>query len=446
MTRATLLHILDHPAAISPEEVRELEQLAQTFPYCQTAHVLLAKAAHDQGTMLAGQRLRRAATYAADRELLRRLIEQVPEVPEPVADEATVSPPAENTLLVQNEVIPEPAMVVVPEPIAPTVQEQVAAPVEALVVEPTPPSVPEVVAPVDLPEPEPVVEAEPAPLPVAEVIEELPAPVEAETVATEALVAPEAAVPDAESLPSTPAVEAVNETAELPAAAPPIRPTEQGAARFEFGLSEPSPLPVVPYVLPGLEDEAYLPLPELIPAVLRSPAPARNEPQFTPLAFTGDEAVGYGLAVGSRYGFALELLAEHTAAAEASWSVQATPLPPTGMFFEPDVLIAEYWATHRPAPEPVPSSLDLINNFLRRQPRLTRPAAPSPMTEAQVQADLSVRSTDPKPDLASESLARILARQGKNERAIEIYQRLMVKQPEKMAYFAAQIQSLQPPA
>ena len=77
MTRATLLHVLDHATALGPAEVRELEQLAQAFPYCQTAHLLLAKAAHDQGTMLAGQRLRRAATYAADRTLLRRLIEQV---------------------------------------------------------------------------------------------------------------------------------------------------------------------------------------------------------------------------------------------------------------------------------------------------------------------------------------------------------------------------------
>ena len=44
------------------------------------------------------------------------------------------------------------------------------------------------------------------------------------------------------------------------------------------------------------------------------------------------------------------------------------------------------------------------------------------------------------------NLARIFVRQGKTARAIEIYEKLMVKQPEKMAYFAAQIQSLQPPA
>ncbi|RZK48834.1 MAG: hypothetical protein EOO59_16640, partial [Hymenobacter sp.] len=76
MTRSTLLQLLAHPAALSGADVRELEQLAQAFPYCQTAHLLLAKAAHDQGSMLAGQRLRRAATYATNRALLRQLIEQ----------------------------------------------------------------------------------------------------------------------------------------------------------------------------------------------------------------------------------------------------------------------------------------------------------------------------------------------------------------------------------
>jgi len=74
MTRSTLLQLLAHPASLTEANVRELEQLAQAFPYCQTAHLLLAKAAHDQGSMLASQRLRRAATYAADRALLRQLI------------------------------------------------------------------------------------------------------------------------------------------------------------------------------------------------------------------------------------------------------------------------------------------------------------------------------------------------------------------------------------
>ncbi len=42
----------------------------------------------------------------------------------------------------------------------------------------------------------------------------------------------------------------------------------------------------------------------------------------------------------------------------------------------------------------------------------------------------------------SEGMAKIMARQGKIERAIEIYEQLMLKKPEKKAYFAEKIKDL----
>ena len=186
--------------------------------------------------------------------------------------------------------------------------------------------------------------------------------------------------------------------------------------------------------------------------IIKTPA-AAPEPVFTPAAFTGDATIGYALAESSRLGLSMQLLDLLTAKAEAAEAATAvvaaaqpaaTALPPTGTFFEPDPLLLDHWATHRPVAPEVPSTLDLINNFLKRQPRLTRPAMLPPTPAPQ--ADLSVRSTRAEPDLVSENLARIFVRQGKTARAIEIYEKLMVKQPEKMAYFAAQIQSLQPSA
>lgn len=74
MNKAAFLDILNHVTSISEQEVIELEKLALNFPYCQSAHLLLAKAAYDKGSMLSNQRLRRAAACAANRQLLKKLI------------------------------------------------------------------------------------------------------------------------------------------------------------------------------------------------------------------------------------------------------------------------------------------------------------------------------------------------------------------------------------
>ncbi|MCC3154549.1 hypothetical protein Q3A66_16155 [Hymenobacter sp. BT770] len=478
MTRATLLHVLDNTSALGPVEVRELEQLAQAFPYCQTAHLLLAKAAHDQGTMLAGQRLRRAATYAADRTLLRRLIEEVepakpeevelptvanppteaPTTPEAVASvapvETAVEPPAAPVAVVPPIVVAEPELVV-----EPTVSAPIEEAVEAIA-EPEPvdePVIESVVTPVEAP-------VNPAP-PVEELPAEVAVPVLSEADAALLLDVEGVNIPASEPTPEfIPEAEVQPEPKieeDLPAQAPAIRPpVEVGEARFEFGLAEPPPPAVPTYELPGLVDEwaasavtrslgSLESLLEIPPAAGAAPAAAVA---YTPAAFTGDDAVGYAFGESSRLGYSMQLLnlltdkAEADAAASAQAAAQppASPLPPVGTFFEPDPLLLDYWATHSPPAPVVPSSLDLINNFLRRQPRLTRPAMLPPAASAQ--ADLSIRSTRAELDLASESLARILVRQGKTARAIEIYEKLMVKQPEKMAYFASQIQQLQPPA
>ncbi|MBG8554042.1 hypothetical protein [Hymenobacter guriensis] len=474
MTRASLLQILDHVTRISPGEVRELEQLAAAFPYCQTAHLLLAKAAHDQGSMLASQRLRHAATYAADRELLRRLIETTaePALVDAPAAALVAAVPAESqsepiSTLHEEAAVAELTTVEVSAGVAePTVLPEVE-PAEARTESVAPTTAPEVEL-VDvtethpLPEPaagEVTAESYPAvssstegtslpaeealaPLsvealteqpdlqPEAEAADEAPL-LAAEEPATEeapaaSLIGPDAAAPEIPedavettnqeeaiaSLPVAESAEIIPVPAllipdDLPALPPPIRPpADAGSSRFEYGFEEPEPAaPPIVYELPEAEDENT----------------ARTMP-----AFYADAAVGYGLAGGSRLGYALE-------PSEAL----ARPLP-LDTFFEPDALLLAYAETHRPAP--LPTSIDLINRFLKNKPRLKSPATLPPPTDEQ--ADLSVRSTRSVPELASESLAKIMVRQGKVAKAIEIYERLMVRQPEKKAYFADQIQHL----
>lgn len=78
MTAENLQNLLEHPYRIAESELEALEELVTQFPYFQLGHLLIAKYAHDQESMLAPQKIRRAAIHAQDRRLLRRLIMLLP--------------------------------------------------------------------------------------------------------------------------------------------------------------------------------------------------------------------------------------------------------------------------------------------------------------------------------------------------------------------------------
>ncbi|MEO0334073.1 MAG: tetratricopeptide repeat protein, partial [Bacteroidota bacterium] len=56
--------------------------------------------------------------------------------------------------------------------------------------------------------------------------------------------------------------------------------------------------------------------------------------------------------------------------------------------------------------------------------------------------DLSEKSAKYDADLVTENLAEIMLKQGKKNKAIKIYQQLMLKFPDKKAYFAEKIEKL----
>ncbi|MDX5437092.1 MAG: hypothetical protein LPK03_07850, partial [Pontibacter sp.] len=92
MNKSAFLKLIQQIASISDQQTEELEKVAATFPYFQTAHLLLAKSAHDKGSMLSTQRLRRASAYATNRQLLKQIIYTSP-APAPAFDETTVEKP-----------------------------------------------------------------------------------------------------------------------------------------------------------------------------------------------------------------------------------------------------------------------------------------------------------------------------------------------------------------
>lgn len=81
---------------------------------------------------------------------------------------------------------------------------------------------------------------------------------------------------------------------------------------------------------------------------------------------------------------------------------------------------------------------DLIDKFIEANPRIEPVRV---MPDAPV-VDIALKSTEPQEGFVTETLARIYVNQGYYSRAIDIYERLSLKFPEKSSYFATQIKKV----
>lgn len=88
-------------------------------------------------------------------------------------------------------------------------------------------------------------------------------------------------------------------------------------------------------------------------------------------------------------------------------------------------------------PRPKVPVSQLIDEFIRQEPRITpnKSAFYSPVNMAK-------KSVQEPEDLVTETLAKVYAGQGNYAKAIQIYEKLRLKFPEKKLYFAALIQEL----
>lgn len=85
---------------------------------------------------------------------------------------------------------------------------------------------------------------------------------------------------------------------------------------------------------------------------------------------------------------------------------------------------------------------DIIERFIEEQPSIGSIQKELEQSPEEINKDLSEKSTKFGDDLVSENLAIILLRQGKRDRAVDIYKKLIWKLPQKKAYFAARIEEI----
>lgn len=84
----------------------------------------------------------------------------------------------------------------------------------------------------------------------------------------------------------------------------------------------------------------------------------------------------------------------------------------------------------------------IIEKFIVEQPSIGSLKKTTEKSHDGINKDLSEKSTRFGDDLISENLAIILSKQGKKERSIDIYKKLIWKLPQKKAYFAARIEEI----
>jgi hypothetical protein len=89
---------------------------------------------------------------------------------------------------------------------------------------------------------------------------------------------------------------------------------------------------------------------------------------------------------------------------------------------------------------PAQSEAEVIDSFIlevgkwARRAREAGPEVGVPVT--------ALNSVEEDEDLATETLARLYARQGRRDKAKSVYKKLMLRFPEKHSYFASQIENL----
>ncbi len=85
---------------------------------------------------------------------------------------------------------------------------------------------------------------------------------------------------------------------------------------------------------------------------------------------------------------------------------------------------------------------EIIEKFIEEQPSIGSIEKELGKSQDEITKDLSEKSTRFGDDLITENLAVIFLKQGKKERAIDIYRKLIWKLPQKKAYFAARIEEI----
>lgn len=490
MNKQRYIALLKDPSALTKADIPDIEELIEQFPYCQNAHILLAKVQTELGSMHATKLSRKAALYTSDRNKLRRLLSPLKEEPKSSSIEKNTTP----LLSEQKEIVlPETARkddTVTRSPDSATVEKTPAPTVAQRIPEPA------ATAPVDTPVAVTVKQQadkhandflaeleenlktlreakaraagtlskpfrEEKPLGVAADIqsqqrtpEDLVKPAGEAVVPAvagpqiEAFVAPETNRTETEvEKTGTPEIEpdffetidALSTAADITPSPQPAPVTDEKPDRYEnpsasFIASDPSEIPkkdpaerndVLDLIL-SFDNRVkdYFDINDYSREKTENAVPAENTPDA--LTDAGTETP-YELPFTNR-----------------DWKLAESRLEEQG--FTTDGLLLnylEYLRDQKNKKQKLDKKREksIISRFIQKDPTIS-PLSYRPPAEDEADDSGETPMNQPKPNFISETFANLLEKQGKIEKAIHVYEELILKNPEKNSYFATRIQEL----
>ena len=109
MESEKIISYIDHPEQMDQSALPILQDLITKYPYCQTFHLLNAKAQHNTNEIMFDATLRQTAAYAANRKVLYYLIHQhnatVSTIPAIVEQAPEIETEVETAITMQDEII-----------------------------------------------------------------------------------------------------------------------------------------------------------------------------------------------------------------------------------------------------------------------------------------------------------------------------------------------------
>lgn len=420
-------YILD-PSQIDLVTIPEMEKLLESFPYCQTAHLIYVKGLHKEHNIHYNQQLRIAAAYAGDRSVLKNLIDRIED--QPAQADSLITANEGNTKINLDEEVADSVEPVIKEQAQESVSDAIIPDVEQNTV----------IHPVEILE-------DTVPVASEEDEKEEDHKPEEDTSTIKAFIN--------EEKPAAP------RTMEM---GYPYREEEQQEKKYTHESASNRRK----RELEKLRDELYQLRAERerIEEVIRDeknrkkekekPIKLKKNPSFVDRVIENESSVAEVETEDHSEKLPTDTLKNTVVEQQQQQSApkveeRKTDFESTlseireafGSVSESDD--SEEKNSHKESaenkslvePEERPSKQDLIDKFIKEEPSIRRN-----VTRFYDPSDVARKSIMQSDDIASETLAKLYLKQGKVLQAIKIYERLCLKFPQKSNYFASQIEEI----